>query len=261
MARLPLEELWLAEAPKPSWIIPQIMVEGQMLVMAGDAGVGKSFLALTWAHHLATGTPILETQVPPQRVLYFNEENSWWDMREYVRWARFSMNGISETVLVDNLRVEQMTLQQSPHWYLALRQVIAEHQPRLIVIDTATPACGIVDEDDNGEANVAIRHLRQGLMAGAPGCGMLILKHAKIIAKGEDRTIRGAKMWKGACDGLIFHTKAAGRPRMDGLHSTYLWPEKTRAFGLRDRILITPQKMTDSAGNVGILLASFGAGK
>lgn len=227
-----------------------------MVILVGDAGVGKSFLALTWAQQIATGSTILGVTYPPQRVLYINEENSWWDMRQYVRWARFSMNGISESTLIDNLRLEQLTLQQSPaKWHQTLIGIAAEHNPRLIVIDTATPACAIEDEDSNGEAASAIRHLRRAMAVSAAGCGMLVLKHAKVIAKGEDRAIRGARVWKGACDGIIFHTKTAGRPRIDGLHCTYLWPDKARAFGLRERKIVRPQKVTDAQGNEGILLA------
>lgn len=237
------------------WLIPELMVEGQMLVMAGDAGVGKSFLAMTLAQRVAVGTPVLSGAIEPQRVLYMNEENSYWDIREYVRWVRFSMNGINEQQLYGNLRLEQMTLQQSiTRWDRELRRVCAEHQPKLIIIDTATPACAIKDEDDNGEAAVAIKHLRQAMAVSAPGCGMLILKHSKVVAKGEDRAIRGAKSWKGATDGLIFHTRCGGRPRVDGLHSSYLWPDKTRAFGLRERVLVRPSRVTDSLGHTGIHL-------
>ena len=237
------------------WLLPELMVEGQMVVLAGDAGVGKSYLAMTLAQRLAVGSHILESPCAPQRVLYMNEENSYWDIREYVRWARFSMNGIDDRQLEENLRLEQMTLQQSmTKWHRELKGICTEHQPKLVIIDTATPACAIQDEDDNGEAAVAIKHLRQAMAASAPGCGMLILKHSKVVAKGEDRAIRGAKSWKGATDGLMFHTRCGGRPRVDGLHSSYLWPDKTRAFGLRERILIRPNRVTDQSGHTGISL-------
>ena len=103
---------------------------------------------------------------------------------------------------------------------------------------------------------MAIGHLRRAMRSSAEGAGMLILKHAKVVARGEDRTIRGAKAWKGASDGLIFHTRTAGRPRDDGLHCTYIWPDKARAFGLRERLKVTPHKVEcGTLKKRGILLA------
>ena len=101
---------------------------------------------------------------------------------------------------------------------------------------------------------MAIMHLRGAMMAGGTGCGMLVLKHARVHKKREERAIRGAKAWKGACDSLIFHTRAPGRPREDGLHSSYLWPDKARAFGLKDRVQVTPEWVPRGAKKVGIAL-------
>ena len=255
LSRLTFEDLWVDDPPAPPWLIPKIMLETQMVVMAGDAGVGKSFLAITWAQALACGLPIFGVASKPMRVLYINEENSWYDIREYMRWARYGLNA-DEKLLGENLRVEQMSLTlASIKWYDELRLISEDHKPRASFIDTATPACQIQDEDKNGEANVAIGHLRRAMRGSGEGNGMLVLKHAKVVAKGDDRAIRGAKAWKGASDGLIFHTRTAGRPRGDDLHCTYLWPDKARAFGLKERVKVTPQWVNRGVKKAGILLS------
>lgn len=256
LARLLFDDLWADDPPTPPWLIPKIMLATQMVVMAGDAGVGKSLLSLVWSQSMACGLPLFGEKVESKNVLYINEENSWYDMREYMRWARYGLDGVSEDILKDRLRVEQMSLTLSPiKWYDNLRLIAEEHKPSLIVIDTATPACQIQDEDKNGEAIIAIGHLRRAMRVAAPDCGMLVLKHAKIIKKGEERSIRGAKAWKGSSDSLIFHTKTAGRPRGDDLHCTYLYPDKSRAFGLKERLKVTPQWVNKGAKKTGILLA------
>lgn len=258
MSRLVFDDLWADDPPPPPWLIPKIMLDTQMVILAGDAGTGKSLLALVWSQALACGLPILGQISPPARVLYMNEENSWHDIREYMRWARYGLNIEDTTVLHENLRVEQMSLTMgSLRWYQTLMMICAEHKPRLIVIDTATPACAIQDEDKNGEASIAIGHLRRAMKAADPSCGMLVLKHARIQKEGERRSIRGAKAWKGATDGLIFHSKCAGRPRSDGLHSTHLWPDKARAFGLKERIKISPEWVNRGGKKTGILLGLF----
>lgn len=245
LSRLSFDDLWADDPPPPPWLIPKVMLSTQMVVLAGDAGVGKSLISLVWAQALACGMPIFGANTEPMRVLYMNEENSWYDIREYMRWARYGLDITDDAVLQENLRVEQMSLTLSSiKWYDNLRLICEEHRPRFIVIDTATPACQIQDEDKNGEASVAIAHLRRAMRASDPACGMLVLKHAKVIKKGEERAIRGAKAWKGASDGLIFHTKTAGHPRASGLHCTYLWPDKSRAFGLKERLKIIPDWVT-----------------
>lgn len=256
--RLDLDELWAEDAPSPPWLIPRIMVGSQMVVLAGDAGTGKSLLALTWAAALASRQPIIgETQPEARTVLYINEENSWHDMREYVRWARYGLPEVDPILLKQHLLIEMfsLTVSHTGRWYDNLRTICGQAQPNLIVIDTATPACQIVDEDKNGEAGQAIGNLRRAMRDAAPGCGMLVLKHARNVEKGGPRSIRGAKAWKGATDGLIFHMKAAGRPRADGLHNTYLWPDKARAYGLKERLKITPQRLNWGTHKAGILLA------
>lgn len=261
MPRFDLDDLWADDQPPPPWLIPGILTDMQMLVLAGDAGTGKTLLTCVWGMQLAAGQPIMGVQSDPVNVLYINEENSWYDMREYLRWARYGMPDLNEQTLKEHLRVEQHSLTLgSARWYETLRIIAQESQPRLIIIDTATPACAIQDEDKNGEASIAIGHLRRAQREAAPGCAMIVLKHSKVIGKGKERTIRGAKAWKGACDGLIFHTRTAGRKREDGLHSTYLWPDKARAFGLRNRLKITPE-WTDKPGSKkrGILLRLFDA--
>lgn len=235
------------------------MTAAQMVVLAGDAGVGKSLLALYWAQALACGLPIFDERSASINVLYINEENSWYDMREYIRWVRYGMEGIDEALLDKHLRVEQFTLSLSESkWFDDLRVLSVRFKPKLIVIDTATPACQIQDEDKNGEASVAIGHLRAAMAAGGLGCGMLVLKHSRVLnKKGESRTIRGAKAWKGSCDSLIFHTRSPGRPRDDGLHLSFLWPDKARAFGLKERVKIVPSWVYPAPSKKGISLSFY----
>jgi hypothetical protein len=61
--------------------------------------------------------------------------------------------------------------------------------------------------------------------------------------------LRGAKDWQGKADQVMFQVVAAGRPRADGLRITRLIPDKTRAFGLRHNIYISPH-WTDAKGRV-----------
>lgn len=64
--------------PVPSWIEPKILPKNGTIVLGGESGIGKSFLALEFQRALTTGTPLFrcsQFQVPaPCRVLYCEQE-------------------------------------------------------------------------------------------------------------------------------------------------------------------------------------------
>jgi hypothetical protein len=114
-------------------------------------------------------------------------------------------------------------------------------KPALIVVDTVTPCCAIEDENDNAEASKAIRNLRLVKEAAGPDTTMVLLKHARFSHDPQERqTIRGAKTWLGETDGTLYHKAQPGARRADGLRNSRISPDKVRAFGLRQELVITP---------------------
>lgn len=240
MPQLDIATLLHAPAAEPPWLVPDVLLQGQMAVMAGEPGVGKSVLAYALALAVALDVPFLGRLVTPGHVLYFDEENSLPDLQEYLRWL---WHGLERPLLTHAARLHlfHFSLLGQPHRYPFMAQLANQHQPLLIIIDTATPALDIQDEDKNAEASRAISNLRKVQAAAGPACSVLILKHALLThEKGARRTVRGAKAWEGATDGLFFHVAAAGRPRKDGLRASHLEPGKVRAFGLRQELYIEP---------------------
>ena len=221
MAILDLAAVLRTPAKDPAWLVPDLLLQGQMAIMAGEPGVGKSVLAYTLALAVALDVPFLGRPVVPGPVLYFDEENSLPDLHEYLRWIWHGL-GCPALTHAARLHLFHFSLLGQPHRYAYMAQLAHQHEPLLIVIDTATPALDIQDEDKNAEASRAISNLRKVQAAAGPACSMLILKHALLThEKGARRTVRGAKAWEGATDGLFFHVAAAGRPRKDGLRTSH----------------------------------------
>lgn len=253
MARLSISEALTSDPVPPAWLVPDFLHRGTMVVLAGDAGIGKSVLSYHLSLCLASGLPFLGLPTSPSRVLYFDEENSQRDAQAYLRWNWVGLGKPDALSIDTNLRIEHFSLSApSPSHYQQMIGAASEHHPDLIVIDTATPACRIEDENDNGEASRAMRALRAVRSAATPETVMLILKHARF-SKDTGRDIRGAKAWKGECDQLSFHIASPGHPRKDGLRRTHLEPAKSRAFGLREPIYIAPSWTDDT--HTGIVLA------
>jgi RecA-family ATPase len=227
----------------PDWLVPGLLHKGTMVVLAGSPGSGKSVLSLCLAVAKATGFPFLGRDLVKGRVLYFDEENSQPDFEEYLRWIWRGLGRPEPSLLNENIRMERFSLAHAARnfrgQYNYMEQCAKEFQPELTIIDTATPACQIKDENDNAMATEAIQQLRTVQQASEESC-MLVLKHAKVDQEHGTHTVRGAKAWVGSTDATIFHMTVPGKERLDGLRDSQLVPEKIRAFGLQATLRIHP---------------------
>jgi len=223
----------------PHWLVQDFVTRGSLVIVAGEPGVGKSVLSYHLAFCVATGLPFLGMETEQTRVLYFDEENSLPDFTEYARWVWCGLGCPSRATLKENLFIEHFALTND--WRAKMFKSAQEYKPGLIVVDTATPALRIKDENDNAEAARAINGLREAQRLAGNDTTMYVLKHAKIDDDEQyRRTVRGAKTWMGQSDAVLFHHADRGRPRNDGLRQSVLEPDKVRAFGLRNRVKIIP---------------------
>lgn len=261
MASLDLATALRQSGTRPPWLVEDLLLQGQMVVLAGDPGVGKSILAYTLALSVAFDLPFLGLPTATGPILYFDEENSHPDLCEYLRWVWRGL-GSPNLLKAPLVRIEHFSLAGKglARWEL-LKQAAADQHPILIVVDTVTPACNIQDENDNAEASRALHHLRQVQAVAGPRCTVLLLKHSLTMHEDAPhrRTVRGAKTWEGETDGLIFHSLAPGRPRKDGLRRTRLIPGKVRAYGLREALSIDPSWI-ETKGGRGLVLTDGAKG-
>lgn len=239
---LPLPELLTQEIVEPEWLVKGLLPRKTVVLWVGQAGAGKSSVCVHLAHAVAMGRPFLELFDVPERarVMYFDEENSHPDLQEYHRrvWVA---NGCPDPAALNQwLRVHSLTLTLTEQkWEEEFVERIGEFQPSLVIVDTASPAFHIEEENSNSEASRAIQAIRRagGKIRGA-GCTFVILKHEKDrTSHKQPQTVRGAKAWLGAADQVLFHNRAVGRP-WGKYHATKLWAWKTRAWGLKGVVRI-----------------------
>jgi RecA-family ATPase len=248
-------KILLRQAVEPNWIVKDMLPRNTSVLLAGEAGAGKSFLSYTLAYCVAAGLPFLGHQTFPTNVLYFDEENGEPDFLQYNRWVWAGLGCPSVELLDQRLRIEHGSL--TAGWKNVMSGAIKDWRAGLVIIDTATPAFGIKDENDNAEANEIMRLLRLYRRAGSDTT-FLILKHEKMNDDvSHRRTIRGAKAWLGAADQVLYHVVGRGRRRKDGLRKTRLIPDKMRAFGLRQPLVLDPQWREGEAKGL-ILNATIG---
>lgn len=244
--------------PEPSWLVDGIFPTGQTIVLAGEAGVGKSYFSYALALAVCGAGRFLGRQTAPGRALVFDEENSLPDLSSYLYalWTGYGLPDLDP--IAPALQIEHFSMTGALKDDATTMMMIAKaHRPTLIVIDTLGAVLAVRDENDNAEAARHFRILQHVRNQADPACTMLILKHARVDRKTGHKDIRGAKDWKGKADGVYFLGKARGRPRIDGLNQTVLEPLKVRAFGLRNRGILTPRKIPQ--GGVVLDFSEIGA--
>ena len=248
----PIEQL-VGETPyNPPWLIDEMIAQGTMLVVAGEAGIGKSTFMYALSMCVATGLPFLGHSTIRALVIYCDEENSLPDFTGYWQQIWHGLRCPDKQLLAQRLHFASFQL-GFDEWLHRLRNAVEAlpvPEPGLLVIDTATPALSIKDEDKNAEASIAIRSL-QSLQVNR-NLTIIILKHARIVEgeSGADRYIlRGAKAWLGGTGGTWFLTFAPGKPPENPLdRGRVLAPRKIRAFGLRKTIKI--RAVSETVGDV-----------
>lgn len=235
--------------PKPTYLIDEVLPQGLLIPVAGDAGVGKSFaISYTAGLAIATGTPVLGAAVPtPSRVLIFDQENSKPDYEQYLRWAWKGLQQPSIQLIKENFYHAPFVLGETK-WAAEAEARAKDIQPSLIVFDTATSVFATEDENNNSEAARIVNKIRTIQHSLDVHPSILVLMHAKIYRDNGEYTIRGAKYWLGATDGTLFLKRSDGADRNDGLQNTVLSSGKTRAFGLRKHIQIRPEWLGNRDG-------------
>src|SRR3972149_5248403 len=251
MPTMPLTAVFTTALQEPQWIVHSMLPRGQLVVLAGEPGVGKSILCYHLALTVALGREFLGFPTVATTVLYFDQENSLPDFFRYCQWIWRGLGSPPIASLEPHLRLEHLSL--SANWQLNLERISKEFHPGLIIIDTASPAFHVEDENDNSEAGKIIEHLRRVQAVSANETPTPTLKHERQRDEvNPRRTIRGAKSWLGAVDAVVYHTRRAGRPDRFGLKDTFLEPDKSRAFGVRETVRIVPT-WTDAERN-GLIL-------
>lgn len=249
------------EPGEPDWVIPDMLLQGTLVCLAGDSNVGKSVMGYALGIAMACGLDKLG-DIPvrgdgtPKRVLYFDEENSKPDREKYLRrvWNGIvhQRNGVEPDLgkLEENFWLAPEGTLGTADWYDKAEQWVLDLQPHVIVFDTRASCFDVDDENANAEAIKIMKEIRKLMRLTEDEservATALLFAHAKV---GKDasgrRTMRGAKAWRNYADGVIFHVKVQGRPRKGGLHLTRFVKDKVRAYGMDSSVYITPSWTDD----------------
>jgi hypothetical protein len=171
LRELDVERL-LATAPAPvPWVLEPMLVEGCVTMLAGREGRGKSMLALAIASALGRGAQLLDVAGMPVglggRVLYIDAENG---EREIHR----RLHGL-------DVRPGRLIYVEADGFDLRrelprIEQLVARHEPRLLVLDSMRSLAPTLDENDSQEVEQVLRPAIA--LTQRVGLATLLLHHA-----------------------------------------------------------------------------------
>ena len=211
-------DFWAGPAPSVDWVLPGVLPAGEVALLVGSDGAGKSVLALELALAVALGVPWacrapdpgqpwtepwLLPASTPGRVLYLGGED---DKDEYHRCTThiaatlgLPAPGPAQLVMLPldaqplhlmRAGRQQATPEETPAAD-ALRALIVQLKPRLIVLDPLIMFHALAENDPQHMDSVMRLIIR--LARSVPGCAALMVHHAgqDAVRGGQDDHMLG----------------------------------------------------------------------
>lgn len=176
--------------PPPSWLIPNLVVQGGLTVLYGAPGAGKSFAALD----------LIAIPAAKQGIVIYVAAEGQGGLGSRLKAAKLAA-GVSATNLYF---LGRPVMLDDPATVKKLMESIDEAfsptvELKLIVIDTLARSLGGADENSATEVGKFISGIDS--LRAKYGCAVLVLHHS---AKRHNRVERGSGALRGAADTMIF---------------------------------------------------------
>jgi len=199
----------LKNLPKPSWIVPGLLKESSLAMLAGAGGLGKTYLALYLAGLVATGkhhvTPFGAMVGEPEKVLYVGAEGiEDFDSRMTALETYYKL---PTALTEENMQFVEEGVNFSDSASMdRLSRLVKDNQYKLIVLDTFSQLAHISNENDASQVADVMR-LAKRLRTLSPGSCILFLHHASK----ESGRYRGSSALRDNIDTLIsIYGKSSG---------------------------------------------------
>lgn len=194
----------LKNLPKPKWLIKEIIESGEISMIYGAPGSGKTFVALDMCLCIATGRPWLGRETQKYNVLYaFGEGASGIDNR-VDGWEKANSISVNDNILFLTTTPKLVDEGEIDELCQAIDKL--DGIPLLIVIDTLSRAIAGVEENSAKEMSTVVE-----------ACGQLQKKYKAAIllvhhSSKESDNSRGSSTIEGAVNTMMFVKKNKQKP-------------------------------------------------
>lgn len=203
----------LRNRPKPEWLIDGFLQEFGVVVLAGEPGLGKSFVALDMAARIGTGTSWHGRKTKRARVVYVAAEGSEFFDDRMAAWEQHAGLTIPDDAIEF---IEEGFNLSDADAVAELGAIIAEDDFKLVILDTLSQLSAYENENDAAQLSAVIRAAKS-IREKNPGATVLLVHHTNKSEKGK---VRGSGAIKGNSDAVI-----VAKSRGEGVFSLSTKPE------------------------------------
>ena len=182
----PVHVAEVAKRPPPTWLIKELLPEADLVMLYGEPGAGKSFLALDMAFAIATGHEWGEMETAFGAVVWIAAEAAGSIRLRAQAYARqHGMELENANLWVMDHPISLMSEEDAE----ALGEALVEKAPKLIIIDTLAAASGGANENSGEDMNKVLANCRK--LHATTGATVMLVHHS-----GKDKA-KGARGWSG----------------------------------------------------------------
>jgi KaiC/GvpD/RAD55 family RecA-like ATPase len=185
----------LPPPPKREEIVRGLFATGEVVVIAGDPGCGKSAVAVALSIAVATGQPFLGRQVMQGSVAYIAAERHD-EMRRRLDMAKGDRD---PPVYLCRARPELAAVEQVDHVIAAIRRVSdeAKRPPALVVFDTLARCSAGLEENSSRDMSIVVNALTR--ITEEASTTVVVLHHTTKVSG----TLRGSSALLGGVDLML----------------------------------------------------------
>ena len=180
----------------PEWWVGGLIQESTVAILAGEAGIGKSFLMLDLGCRIATGLDFHGRPVKKGKVLYVVAEGAASFGKRIMAWQDYNKTSVPEDAIGF---VEQGVNLSDVDSMKALRLVLEKEQSDVIILDTLSQLSSVENENDAAQLAAVLSTARK-IRELRPGSTVIIVHHVNKSEKGK---VRGSSAIRGNADTVI----------------------------------------------------------
>lgn len=185
--------------PSPiPWIIKGWMPAYATMMIYGESGIGKTFVALDMACHIATGKQWNNLKTKPGAVVYLAGEGNYGLRQRVAAWAIANNHNDLDNLFISNKAIDLDAPDAAAQVIGAIRQ-LTDQDIALIVIDTLN---NHMSGDENSARDTRAMINACNIISSATGATTSFIHHVAHSTDSKHRA-RGSSAWRGALDASI----------------------------------------------------------
>jgi hypothetical protein len=199
-----LEKWGRTKKPAPvTWAVHHLLQNDAPNYIAGEPGVGKSWIMCDLAVSVATGTPFLERQAQQGPVLIINFDDTETLPRQYAeRTARARHYAFADLPIYywepDPDQAKPLNGVLDTHVFEALAFHVEQLKPKLIILDSFSSAFPGLD-GNKGQDIVRMHEVLRQLRIKSPGACLVLIDHTpkEVVLQSKRRGVSGSQQKNG----------------------------------------------------------------